>query len=217
MVAMVGTIANKGTYVKPRVVKQIINNETGEVKNVEVETKGNAISKETAENVLSMMETVVAQGTGKNAQVQGYRIGGKTGTSEDGVNTNKYVTSFIGTAPISDPEVVILITLYNPTGEGGHQGGGVAAPIASQVLGEVLPYLEITKDNQTEENIKTEVTVPNVVGMTISEAEKELKEVGLELDLDIEGEINKKEVIIKEQLPKYGIKVYEGTKISVTI
>lgn len=217
MVAMVGTIANKGTYVKPRVVKQIINNETGEVKNVEVETKGNAISKETAENVLSMMETVVAQGTGKNAQVQGYRIGGKTGTSEDGVNTNKYVTSFIGTAPISDPEVVILITLYNPTGEGGHQGGGVAAPIASQVLGEVLPYLEITKDNQTEENIKTEVTVPNVVGMTISEAEKDLKEVGLELDLDIEGEINKKEVIIKEQLPKYGIKVYEGTKISVTI
>lgn len=217
MVAMVGTIANKGTYVKPRVVKQIINSETGEVKNVEVETKGNAISKETAENVLSMMETVVAQGTGKNAQVQGYRIGGKTGTSEDGVNTNKYVTSFIGTAPISDPEVVILITLYNPTGEGGHQGGGVAAPIASQVLGEVLPYLEITKDNQTEENIKTEVTVPNVVGMTISEAEKELKEVGLELDLDIEGEMNKQEVIIKEQLPKYGIKVYEGTKISVTI
>ena len=60
---------------------------------------------------------------GKNAQVQGYRIGGKTGTSEDGVNTNKYVTSFIGTAPISDPEVVILITLYNPTGQGGHQGG----------------------------------------------------------------------------------------------
>lgn len=60
---------------------------------------------------------------GKNAKVAGYRIGGKTGTSEDGVNTNKYVTSFIGVAPISDPEVVVLVTLYNPTGEGGHQGG----------------------------------------------------------------------------------------------
>ncbi len=60
---------------------------------------------------------------GKNAKVEGYRIGGKTGTSEDGVNTGKYVTSFIGVAPISNPEVVILITLYNPTGEGGHQGG----------------------------------------------------------------------------------------------
>ena len=55
--------------------------------------------------------------------VAGFRVGGKTGTSEDGVNTNKYVTSFIGVAPISDPKVVVLVTLYNPTGEGGHQGG----------------------------------------------------------------------------------------------
>ena len=123
MVAAVGTIANKGNYVKPRVVKQIIDSTTGEKKDIEVVKQENIISKKTAEDVLSMMETVVAQGTGKNAQVKGYSIGGKTGTSEDGVNTNKYVTSFIGTASISDPEVVILITLYNPTGEGGHQGG----------------------------------------------------------------------------------------------
>ena len=69
------------------------------------------------------MESVVAEGTGKNAKVAGYRIGGKTGTSEDGVNTNKYVTSFLGVAPIEEPQVVLLVTLYNPTGEGGHQGG----------------------------------------------------------------------------------------------
>ena len=67
-----------------------------------------------------MMKSVVQEGTGKNAKVEGYSIGGKTGTSEDGVNTGKYVTSFIGTAPIEDPEVVVLVTLYNPTGEGGH-------------------------------------------------------------------------------------------------
>ena len=70
-----------------------------------------------------MMESVVSEGTGKNAKVAGFRVGGKTGTSEDGVNTNKYVTSFIGVAPISEPKVTILVTLYNPTGEGGHQGG----------------------------------------------------------------------------------------------
>ena len=70
-----------------------------------------------------MMESVVSEGTGKNAKVVGYRIGGKTGTSEDGVNTNKYVTSFLGVAPIDNPQVVLLVTLYNPTGEGGHQGG----------------------------------------------------------------------------------------------
>ena len=80
------------------------------------------------------MNTVVDVGTGKNAQVKGYSIGGKTGTSEDGVNTNKYVTSFVGVAPIEDPQIVLLVTLYNPTGEGGHQGGGVAAPIGGQLL-----------------------------------------------------------------------------------
>ena len=100
------------------------------------------------------MESVVSEGTGKNAKVEGYRIGGKTGTSEDGVNTGKYVTSFCGVAPIDDPQVVLLITLYNPTGEGGHQGGGVAAPVGGKVLGEVLPYL--CPDNKITTNEKSE-------------------------------------------------------------
>lgn len=104
-------------------MKQIINSETKEVKDIEIKTNGIVISKETSEKVLSMMESVVSEGTGKNAKVAGYRIGGKTGTSEDGVNTNKYVTSFCGVAPIDNPQIVILVTLYNPTGEGGHQGG----------------------------------------------------------------------------------------------
>ena len=69
------------------------------------------------------MESVVSEGTGKNAQVKGYSIGGKTGTSEDGVNTNKYVASFVGVTPVSDPQLVVLVVLYNPTGEGGHGGG----------------------------------------------------------------------------------------------
>ena len=123
MVTMVSTIANGGTYIQPRVVKATIDGKTGKRKEIEVIKKDRVISKETAKNVLSMMESVVADGTGRNSQVKGYRIGGKTGTSEDGVNTGKYVTSFIGVAPISDPSVAVLITLYNPTGEGGHQGG----------------------------------------------------------------------------------------------
>ena len=146
MITAVSTIANKGVYVKPRIVKQIIDSQTGEVEDMPVEEGERVISEETAEGILSMMETVVAEGTGKNAQVQGYSIGGKTGTSEDGVNTGKYVTSFVGVAPTDNSEVVILITLYNPTGEGGHQGGGVAAPIGAQVLGEILPYLEVQKE-----------------------------------------------------------------------
>ena len=155
---------------------------------------------------------------GRNAQVKGYRVGGKTGTSEDGVNTNKYITSFIGVAPISDPQVVVLVTLYNPTGEGGHQGGGVGAPVGGKVLSEVLPYLEIKKDNEKEEEKIKEVDVPNVEGKTIKEAEKILKEFNLKLQLNEEKEnIDKEKMTIKNQIPKQGIKVKENIKIIVEI
>ena len=124
LVTAVSSIANGGNSIKPRVVKKVIDSETKMVTDIPIQNAGRVISKETSEKVLSMMESVVSEGTGKNAKVIGYRIGGKTGTSEDGVNTNKYVTSFCGVAPIDNPQAVVLVTLYNPTGEGGHQGGG---------------------------------------------------------------------------------------------
>ena len=209
MVTMLSTIANKGKYVKPRLVKTIINSETEERTEIEPEYKNQVISEETANKVLNMMESVVSEGTGKNAKVEGYRIGGKTGTSEDGVNTGKYVTSFIGVAPIENPQMVILITLYNPTGEGGHQGGGVAAPVAGKIFSEVLPYLNIKKE--TDEP-KQQVKVPELTGKTIKEAEKILKENNLEIKTE-EG-INKEE-IIKKQIPEKEILVDEGTSIIV--
>ena len=215
MITAVSSIANGGTYVVPRVVKGIVNSQTSEVKNIEPQKKETVISKETSEKVLSMMQSVVAEGTGKNAQVKGYSIGGKTGTSEDGVNTGKYVTSFVGVAPISNPKLVILITLYNPTGEGGHQGGGVAAPIASQVLGEVLPYLEVKKDNETEEDVKNKVAVPNLEGMTIGEAKKVLKDLNLNLEYNEENTENEEERIITEQVPVSGVEVLEESSIIV--
>lgn len=216
MITMVSTIANGGTYIQPRVVKGVIDSQTGERKEVEVIKKDRVISEETAKNVLSMMESVVAEGTGKNSQVKGYRIGGKTGTSEDGVNTGKYVTSFIGVAPISNPTVAVLITLYNPTGEGGHQGGGVAAPIGSQIFGEVLPYLELVKDNELEEEMKKEVEVPKIEGKTLKEAEKLLKENNLKLVISNEKEgMDKENTIVKIQTPKASIKVKEESNVYV--
>ena len=147
MVTMVASIANNGRYVKPRVVKEIQNSVTGEIMEIEPVYKNQVISEETAKEVLSMMTSVVSEGTGKNARVQGYNIGGKTGTSEDGVNTGKYVTSFIGVAPTDSPRLCILVTLYNPTGEAGHQGGTVAAPVAGKILNEVISYLELEPTN----------------------------------------------------------------------
>ena len=211
LVTAVSAIANGGDLVQPRVVKQIVDSKTGEKRDVEVKKKGNAISKETSEKVLSMMESVVAEGTGKNAKVAGYRIGGKTGTSEDGVNTGKYVTSFIGVAPIDNPQLVMLITLYNPTGEGGHQGGGVAAPLAGQIFREILPYMEINQGNADEVEQVEQVVTPDIVEKSIADADKLLKENGLELVL--ESEVEDAEALVKEQVPSAGIVVKKGSKV----
>lgn len=205
MTKIVATIANFGKEVNPRLVKATINSTTGERTEIPLKETNQVISEENAKKVLSMMESVVAEGTGKNARVEGYAIGGKTGTSEDGVSTNKYVTSFVGVADIQDPEVAIIIILYNPTGEGGHQGGAVAAPIASQVLGEVLPYLEVKK----KEEEKLLVEMPNVLDMSFNEAKKVLNELGLEVNR--KGGTNNN--LIKEQIPKEGIQIETGTKV----
>ncbi len=215
LVTAVSAIANGGTSVQPRVVKEIIDSQTKEITEVPVKTNGTVISKETSEKVLSMMESVVSEGTGKNAKVAGYRIGGKTGTSEDGVNTNKYVTSFCGVAPIDNPQVVVLVTLYNPTGEGGHQGGGVAAPVGGQIFSEILPYLEIGQGNQEEIEVVEEIETPDMIGLSIKEAEKLAKENELELQIEETEELDKENTIIKDQTPKAGISIKKGSKIYV--
>ena len=209
MVTMVSTIANKGKYITPRLVKEIINSKTKEKIEIPVKQGEQVISKETSEKVLSMMNSVVSEGTGKNAKVEGYEIGGKTGTSEDGVNTGKYVTSFIGVANTDDPEVAILVTLYNPTGEGGHQGGGVAAPIAGKVFSEVLPYMNLKNSNKKDK----EIIMPNICGMTVEEANKILEKYELKIR---EGNYENED-IIKNQIPEDGMKIKKGKEIVIEI
>ena len=205
MIKMLGTIANGGKAVNPRLVKSIIDSKTGEEKEIAVEQGEQDISRENANKVLNMMQSVVDEGTGKNARVEGYNIGGKTGTSEDGVNTGKRIASFVGVADTSNPELVMIVILYNPTGEGGHQGGGVAAPVAGKILAEVLPYLEITKNN---EEIKETVKMPNVTGITFKEAKQKLKDAGIETNSSFEAD-----TIITNQLPKEGINIESGTNV----
>ncbi len=217
MATAVSTIANGGTYIKPRIVKQVVDSTTGKVKELESEKKEQVISEETSKKVLSMMESVVSEGTGKNAQVKGYSIGGKTGTSEDGVNTNKYVASFVGVAPISNPQLVVLVVLYNPTGEGGHGGGGVAAPVASKILAEALPYLEISRDSIESTDIKMNVEVPNIIGLSYKEAKKILQDIGLEITLrngTVETDLPEN-FTISNQVPISGVQILEGGTVIV--
>ena len=113
---------------------------------------------------------------------------------------------------------MVLVTLYNPTGEGGHQGGGVAAPIGGQVFSEILPYLEVNQGNTEEVEKVEQIETPDIVGKTIKEAESILKESGLELEIEnAPEELDKENTLIKEQTAKAGIKVKKGAKIYITI
>ena len=119
----------------------------------------------------------------------------------------------MGVAPIDNPQAVVLVTLYNPTGEGGHQGGGVAAPVGGQIFNEILPYLEVNK-NEEEASTIEEVQTPDVLGKTLDEAEKILNESGLEAVYEIDSqEIDKENIYIQEQTPKAGIEVNKGSKV----
>ena len=216
MITAISTIANEGKYVVPRIVKATINSQTGEEEEIPAQYGEQVISKENSEKVLSMMESVVSEGTGKNARVAGYKIGGKTGTSEDGVNTGKYVTSFAAVSPTDNPEIVMLITLYNPTGEGGHQGGGVAAPLGGQILAEVLPYLEVKQGKPEEIELRNQITVPDITGKNISEAKKILKEYKLEIYINnYSEELDEENTTIIQQVPQGGVNVYEESIVYV--
>lgn len=216
MATAISIIANGGNEIEPRMVKQTINSQTGEITNLEPKVGERVISEETSKEVLSMMESVVSEGTGKNARVAGYKIGGKTGTSEDGVNTGKYVTSFVSVAPTDDPKIVMLITLYNPTGEGGHQGGGVAAPLGGQILSEILPYLEVNQGNLNEIEQVVQLETPNLIGKTIEEAEKICKENKLQFRIeDSDENAIDKTKIVQNQIPQAGIIVKENSCVYI--
>jgi stage V sporulation protein D (sporulation-specific penicillin-binding protein) len=147
MCTAVSAIANDGYLLQPQIVKSMTNTDTGEVTEFTTNTVRQVLSTQTANKVKSMMQSVVTDGTGKNAQVAGYSIGGKSGTSEPiaGDSNAGYTTSFAAISPIENTQVVILVTLYDPTGDS-HQGGQTAAPVVSKILSEVLPYLGIEPD-----------------------------------------------------------------------
>lgn len=109
-----------------------------------------------------------------------------------------------------------MVTLYNPTGEGGHQGGGVAAPVGGQIFSEILPYLEVNQGNVEEVEPVERVQTPDLIGKSIKEAEKLLKESGLELIIENETEgLDKDNTMVKEQIPNAGIVVNKGSKVHI--
>ena len=193
----------------PRIVKEIKNTDTGAVTTIEPVKQKQVISKETANSLLDMLESVVTNGTGRYATVKGYSVAGKTGTSEpdDSDKDKKYVASFAAISPVESPEVVVLLTLYGPKGKSYH-GSRVAAPVVSQILTEVLPYLGIPSEVSGNTNKNDTKDLPNVKNKTVAEAKKIIEKAGF--NCKISGE---EEDLVTEQTPKAGTKLVSGATV----
>lgn len=173
MITAVSALVNGGTLYRPHIVKQIKDSNGNVVEDIQPEVIRQPISKETSEQLKLVMETVVND-SGSKAAVQGYRIGGKSGTSEKQPRgNNKYIGSFVAAAPIDDPQIVVLVILDEPEGES-YYGGQTAAPVAGQIVEEILQYYNIEPSYTEEEMAAMMTTVPDVTGKSLDEAKNSL-------------------------------------------
>ena len=170
---------NGGYLYTPYVVDQVLDDEGNIIEQHEVTPVRQVISEETSAIVRQCLEYVVASGTGKNGQVVGYRIGGKTGTA-DKTGTGDVVVSFMCFAPADDPQYIMLLTMDTPSRNTGVyvSGGNMVAPTASQIMSEILPHLGIEPDYSAEELVGADAAVPNVVGMSAADAKAKMDSAG---------------------------------------
>lgn len=187
---------NGGYLHTPYVVERVVDSEGNVLSSHDSTPVRQVVSEETSAIVRQCLEYVVSSGTGRNGQVHGYRIGGKTGTADKG-NTGEVVLSFMCFAPADDPKYIMLLTLDSPTGEG-RGGGGTVAPYASRIMGEILPYLGVEPSYSAEELLGSDTTVNYVIGMTVADAEEKLKSKGFSVKVVGDGDT------VTDQTPEGG-------------
>ena len=189
LIAAQAACVNGGYLHTPYLVERITDSEGSVVYRHDDTPVWQVISEETSAVVRECLEYVVASGTGKNGQVAGYRIGGKTGTADKG-QSGDVVVSFLCFAPADDPQVIMLITMDTPSRATGVyvSGGNMVAPTASSVMSEILPYLGIEPSYSAEELLGMDTTVPNVIGMSVDEAKAKLKERVLSCRVEGDGD-----------------------------
>ncbi len=214
----VSAVANNGMLMKPRLVKEIRDVE-GNVQNIPPKEIRQVISKATAQELGSILESVVANGTGKNGYLEGYRAAGKTGTAQKagptgGYQQGKYVASFAGYAPVDNPQIAALIVIDEPQGAV-YYGGQIAAPAFKAVVGDVLKYLGVPPQvTQGEvkaktEKVKEQVTVPELVNLSLSAAQQKLHQAKLTWALEGQGKT------VLGQFPLPGAVVAADTKVTL--
>ena len=202
MITAVSAVANGGTLYKPHLVREIVNSDNIVIEQKQPEMVRQVISEETSKTMCSILESVVSKGGGKNAYLAGYRIAGKTGTSEKIPRGNqKYIASFIGFAPADNPKVACLVILDQPAAGMPYYGGVIAAPVVKNILEETLQYIGVEPKYNDDEKQFIENEIPDISGKSVSEAESALKAAGFGIRVKGSGKT------VTDQLPKAHVKL----------
>lgn len=204
MITAISAIANGGNLMTPYLVAREMDENGNVVRETQPVVRRQVISKQTAATVSDMMEAVVSSGTGKNAYVAGYRVAGKTGTSQKLNQTGHYVASFGCFAPADDPEIAVLIIVDDPIGQ--INGGQICTPVAAQVVEKSLEYMGVERQYNDSELEKLDTIVPGVVGESVSSARNKLENEGFEVKVNGNGDTVMTQVpSTGEAIPKGGV------------
>lgn len=220
LVTAVSALSNGGNLLEPRIVKQLIDEDGNVVKNFDTVVRRKVVSEQTSKTMLQLMRESAESGT-KQAYRMGYRIGGKSGTAQKVINgiypDGKFISSFIGVAPVDDPKAVALVMVDEPDRNIGYYGSVVAGPVAADLLENIMKYYDVEPVYTEEELSGVEaqtVEVPNLLGLTIAEATEKLIKSNLTSNITIEVEADK---IVKSQFPKAGEKVVKNSVITLML
>ena len=206
-------VANGGYLVEPYVVKEIKSNSGNYDEQIESKVLKQIMSEQTASQLMSALVDTVNFGTAKSGKISDYQVAGKTATGENGRGDNtKYLAGFVGIGPASNPEIVVVMNLYDPKGPSGHGGAAICGPVVGSIIDEVLKYMDIQTDYKIEETENNEIVVPNVVGKTYGEAQQILAESGFTLNTASEFA---SDTVITNQVPKSGASLVSGSSIMV--
>ncbi len=202
-------ITNGGVMVRPHIAKELVDDNGNVIKKFDTEIIRRVMSRETADTIRDILEGVVQDGTSKNAFIRGYRLAGKTGTSEKIPRGNgKYVASFVGFAPANDPEIIGLVMLDEPMGES-HMGGAIAAPTFKKIFDEVLRYMDIEPQFTEEDLLIRDKEVPFVEGIAVGDLARAFADTGLKYNILGNG------THVVSQVPKGGSMLPDGSTVAV--
>lgn len=218
LVRAISSVVNGGKLMEPYIVSEVVDADGNAVMKAEPTVVRQTISQETSETMRTLIRSVVTEGTAKNANVAGFSIGGKTGTSEkidvfdeNGQRVLDKIVSFVGIAPMEDPEYIVLVALDTPSRSTGIyiSGGVMAAPTVGAVMADILPYLGVERVYSEEDIAGKEIVLEDLTGLTGSQAERKLREETLKANFSGTGET------VTGQIPAAGQSIPGGSEVLV--